>query len=86
MPGKVENPLNEKLNASRVSAIAAKEAFQRKYASDRADRAIGIGLNSMRNNWAVKVYAETRSASNGLPTEFNGYEVDVVVTGKAKAR
>jgi hypothetical protein len=77
--------LNDKLRASKAQAVAAKEAFQAKYAADREDRAVGIGLNRSRSNWAVKVYAKSETASSGLPDQFRGYEVDVELTGRAVA-
>jgi hypothetical protein len=74
------------LRTSKAEALAAKEAFQRKFAEQRDDRAVGIGLNRSRDDWAVKVYARTTKASRDLPTQFNGYEVDVQVVGNVSAR
>jgi len=81
MPSPIPN-----LRTSKADAMAAKEAFQREYATERHDRAIGIGLNRRRDDWAVKVYARTSKATRGLPAEFNGYEVDVQVIGNVSPR
>ncbi len=74
------------LRSSKAEALAAKDAFSKQFAAGRTDRAIGVGLNSSRDDWAVKVYATTESATMGLPETFDGYEVEVRVTGAVSAR
>ncbi|KAB1072820.1 hypothetical protein [Methylobacterium planeticum] len=75
----------DKLRASRPAAMEAKDAFTSLYASGRADRAVGLGLNQSGDGWAVKVFVPSPSAARELPDHFRDFDVEVQVTGHAKA-
>ncbi len=76
--------LNDKLEASKAAAVAAKEEFASRYVRGR-DVAVGIGLNRARDDWAVKVFVQSASDGAGLPDHFREFEVDVQVGGRASA-
>ncbi|WP_407526842.1 hypothetical protein [Methylobacterium oryzisoli] len=74
-----------KLLASKPAAQAAKDAFASEYAAGRDDLSIGLGVNSKGDDWAVMVFATTPTAAQSLPDHYGDYDVEVRVTGRAKA-
>ncbi|WP_298953209.1 hypothetical protein [uncultured Methylobacterium sp.] len=74
-----------KLQASKPEAQAAKDAFAAQYARDRDDLAVGLGLNSTGDDWALTVFARTPTAAQALPDHDGNFAVEVRVTGRAKA-
>lgn len=75
----------EKLRSSKPAAQAAKDAFASRYAAGRDDLAVGLGLNQSGSNWAVKVFAKSSAAAGHLPDHFGDFDVEVRVTGAARA-
>ena len=75
----------DKLRSSEPAAQAAKDAFASKYVAGRDDLAVGLGLNQSGSNWAMKVFAQSLSAAGELPDHFGDFDVEVKVSGRAKA-
>lgn len=74
-----------KLQATRPAAQAAKDAFASRYIAGRDDLAVGLGLNSSGDDWAVMVFAQTPAAARSLPDHYGDFAVEVQVTGPARA-
>ena len=71
--------------ASRSAADAAKDEFVVLYVTGHRDRAAGIGVNGSGDEWAVKVFVESKTAAAGLPKKCDGLDVEINVVGKATA-
>ncbi len=76
----------EKLLSSRSAAMAAKDDFVQHDVEGHRDRAAGIGLNSQRDDWALKVLVRTPAAASGLPKCFHDLDVDIEMIGTAHAQ
>jgi hypothetical protein len=75
----------ERLAASKAAAVAAKDEFVSRYVRGRENVSVGIGLNRARDDWAMKVFVQSAADRAGLPDHFRDYEVEVQVTGRARA-
>ena len=73
------------LLASKQAAMAAKEAFTSPYLGELSQCAVGLSLNRSKDDWVVKVYAQSLEAGSKLPAHFGPYAVDIEVTGAVSA-
>ncbi|MDR7039413.1 hypothetical protein J2X36_004189 [Methylobacterium sp. BE186] len=75
----------EKLLASKSAAMKAKAAFMAQYIEGHADRAAGLGVSKSGEAWAFVVFVHTPDAAAELPDHFGAFDVEVQVTGPARA-
>ena len=81
----LRDDVRERLRASRPAAQAAKDAFVSRYASGRDDRAVGLGVSPSGDAWTLRVFAQSDAAAAALPDHFDRFDVEVEVTGPARA-
>lgn len=75
----------DRLRASKPAAQAAKDAFVSRYASGREDRAVGLGVGPNGDEWTLRVFVQSYAAAAALPDHFDQFDVEVQVTGPARA-